>query len=83
MLRQRRRASATEASKLTHCGPDGKVFKPENLPEGGNADQNLIDAILGRGIVWSPPICGLRVIELTESAWKSADIGCAVTVESL
>jgi predicted dehydrogenase len=69
--------------QLTHCGPDGKVFKPESLPEGGNADQNLVDAILGRDIVWSPPICGLRVIELTESAWKSAEIGCAVKVESL
>ena len=69
--------------QLTQCGADGRIFTPENLPAGGNPDQNLVDAILGRDIVWSPPICGLRVIELTESAWKSAEIGCPVKVRSL
>lgn len=69
--------------QLSHCGPDGKIFTPEELPEGGNPDQNLVDAILGRDIVWSPPICGLRVIELTEAAWKSAEVGAPVKVESL
>ena len=69
--------------QLTHCGPDGKIFTPEELPEGGNPDQNLADAILGRDTVWAPPICGLRVIELTEASWKSAELGRPVKVASL
>jgi predicted dehydrogenase len=69
--------------QLSHCGPDGQILTPEELPEGGNPDQNLVDAILGRDVNWSPPICGLRVIELTEAAWKSAEVGRPVKVESL
>ncbi len=69
--------------QLSHCGPDGNIFQPEDMPEGGNPDKNLIDAILGRDVVWTPPVCGLRVIELTEAAWKSAELGKPVKVESL
>ena len=69
--------------QLSHCGPDGQTFVPEQLPEGGTTDQNLVDAILGRDRVWSPPICGLRVIELTQAAWKSTEVGHPVKVESL
>jgi len=68
---------------LSQCGEDGKIFQPENLPQGSDPDTNLIDAILGRDKVWAPPICGLRVIELTEAAWKSAEIGCPVSVGTL
>jgi len=68
--------------KLTYK-PDAKsdFVEPADLPEGSNPDANFIDAILGRDVVWSPPICGLRVIELTESAWKSAAEGRPVKVE--
>ena len=69
--------------RLSHCGPDGAIAEPENLPAGGDPDKNFIDAILGRDVVWAPPVCGLRVIELTEAAWKSAEAGCAVKVASL
>lgn len=68
---------------LTHCGPDGQMFQPQDLPEEGNPDRNLIDAILGRDIVWAPPICGLRVIELTEAAWESAKLRKPVKVGGL
>jgi predicted dehydrogenase len=40
-----------------------------------------VDAILGRDEVQIPPICGLRVIELTEAAWKSAESGRPVKVK--
>ena len=69
--------------QLSYCGPDGEVSQPEKMPEGGNPDENLIDAILGRDTVWAPPVCGLRVIELTEAAWKSGKLGKPVKVESL
>ena len=38
-------------------------------------DQNFVDAILGRDEVQVPPVCGLRVIQLTEAAWESATKG--------
>ena len=38
-------------------------------------DQNFVDAILGRDEVQVPPVCGLRVIQLTEAAWESAEKG--------
>ena len=38
-------------------------------------DQNFVDAILGRDEVQVPAVCGLRVIQLTEAAWESADKG--------
>lgn len=54
--------------------------KPQALPEGGNPDANLIDAIRGKAALLSPPTVGLRVIELTEAVWKSAETGCPVRI---
>jgi predicted dehydrogenase len=68
---------------LSQCGMDGAMFQPENLPEGSNPDRNFVDAIQGKDVVWAPPVCGLRVIELTEAAWKSAKLGAPVKVSSL
>lgn len=48
---------------------------PTNLPGGTTPDRNFVDAILGRDTVQVPPVCGLRVIELTEAAWESARTG--------
>lgn len=45
-------------------------------------DKNLIDAIRGRDEVQSPAEGGLRVIQLTEAAWKSAATGGPVTVRA-
>lgn len=50
------------------------------LPEGSTPDANFINACLGREPVESPAECGLRVIELTEAAWKSAETGLPVEV---
>ena len=47
------------------------VTEPE-LPAGSDPDTNFVDAIRGRAEVESPGTCGLRVIELTEAAWRSA-----------
>jgi predicted dehydrogenase len=66
--------------QLTHCNSEGAMKTPENMPEAGNPDKNFIDAILGRAEIGAPPICGLRVIELTEAAWKSAELGKPVKV---
>jgi predicted dehydrogenase len=60
--------------RLEVCDEKGKRFTPaaEELPKGSNPDDNFINAILGKEPVGSPAIWGLRVIELTEAAWKAA-----------
>lgn len=69
--------------KLTQCDSTGKAFEPEMPEADGNPDKNFVDAILGRDKVWSTPEGGLRVIELTEAAWKSGETGAPVKVSSL
>jgi predicted dehydrogenase len=48
------------------------------IPEGikdSNPDRNFVDAILGRDTVHSTPADALKVISLTECAWRSAELG--------
>lgn len=63
--------------KLTMVDEAGNKFTADHLAGGGSTDQNFIDAILGRAEVVAPFECGLRVIELTEAAWKSSEQGGA------
>jgi predicted dehydrogenase len=37
--------------------------------------RSFVEAVLGRGEVLAPSVCGLRTIELTEAAWASAATG--------
>ncbi len=69
--------------KLEVCDEKGKRFTPtpEEMPKGSNPDDNFVNAVLGREQVGSPAIWGLRVIELTEAAWKAADTNRVVSVE--
>jgi predicted dehydrogenase len=53
------------------------------LPAGSDPDTNFVDAIRGRAAVQSPPTCGLRVIELTEAAWRSARTNAPADVRQL
>jgi predicted dehydrogenase len=71
--------------RLEVCGPDGKRFTPtaEEMPKGSDPDTNFINAILGKEPVGSPAIWGLRVMELTEAAWKSAEEGRPIEVKHL
>ena len=43
-------------------------------------DSDFIDCVLGKGEPQVPPECGLRTIEVTEAAWKSAASGKPVKV---
>lgn len=55
--------------------------KESEMDKPSSPDRNFIDAILGKvKQVETPPLCGLRVIELTEAAWKSAEKGAPVRV---
>jgi len=53
------------------------------LPPSSTPDRNFVDVILGRDTNRVPPECGLRVIELTQAAWKSAELGRVVQVSEL
>jgi predicted dehydrogenase len=64
--------------KLSVCDGQGRRFASEGMGGGSFPDRNFLDAIKGRDTVQSPFECGLRVIELTEAAWKSAAQGGAV-----
>lgn len=69
--------------KIMYCNEKGEMSEPTDLPEGSNPDRNFIDVILGKDINWVPPTCGLRVIEVTEAAWRSAEVGGPVNVAEL
>ncbi len=51
------------------------------LPDYSDPDRNFIYGILGKEPIQVPATCGLRVIELTEAAWRSAECGAPVKVE--
>lgn len=60
-------------------GGEEKI-EPVKMPEASNPDLNFVNAILGREVNQSPPICGLKVIELTEAIWRSAKTGKKASV---
>ncbi|MGD0111757.1 MAG: Gfo/Idh/MocA family oxidoreductase [Armatimonadota bacterium] len=47
----------------------------------GTPDKNFVDSILGKDEPQTPPIWGLRVIQLTEAAWESGKSGKPVAVK--
>ncbi|MDA1190826.1 MAG: Gfo/Idh/MocA family oxidoreductase [Candidatus Poribacteria bacterium] len=48
----------------------------------GGKDQHFFDIIRGKVENQVPPICGLRVIELTEAVWRAAESGKPTKVET-
>ena len=44
----------------------------DTLPPSHNIDEDFVAAIRGEHGPAAPPLCGLRTIELTEAAWRSA-----------
>ncbi|MHB0877212.1 MAG: Gfo/Idh/MocA family protein [Anaerolineae bacterium] len=66
------------------CEAFGCKVETPALPEASSdPDANFVRAILGQEEVQVPAECGLRVIELTEAAWRSAADGRAVKVGEL
>jgi len=53
----------------------------DELPKGGEKDRAFLDLIQGKAENQVPASNGLRVIQLSEAAWKSADTGQPVSVE--
>jgi predicted dehydrogenase len=69
--------------KIMQRGYDTEMVEVTDLPASSTPDRNFVDAILGRDEVRVPPECGLRTIELTEAAWRSAELGRPVQVSEL
>lgn len=61
--------------RLTIVDEVGNRLGVEHLAGGSHPDRNFVDAILGVDEVQSPFECGLRVMELTEAAWRSSEQG--------
>ena len=57
----------------------GMVEAGEKLPKGGQKDRAFLDLILGKAENVADATNGLRVIQLTEAAWRSAKTGKPVT----
>jgi predicted dehydrogenase len=66
---QLRRAGKTE--------PEPEL--PGIMPPTTDPDRAFIDVLLGRAENEAPPECGLRTIQLSEAAWRSAAAGGAPT----
>jgi predicted dehydrogenase len=67
------RFGAAEPLRVTRQGEDTLLPRPAG---GGKSPlQNFLDAVQGKAEVQAPPICGLRVAQLTEAAYKSAQSG--------
>jgi len=65
---------------LIHQDALGKAVKVKLPKYSKDPDANFIDSILGKDVPQTPPECGLRTIEVTEAAWRSAASGKAVRV---
>ncbi len=65
---------------VLHQREDGKYLKVKLPKVKSNPNLNFIRSIMGKETPEVPPECGLRVIEVTESAWKSARLGKPVRV---
>ena len=64
------RFGAAEPLMVHRNGED--IVLPRAALGGKPPAQNFIDAIQGHAAVQAPPICGLRVAQLTEAAYASA-----------
>jgi predicted dehydrogenase len=67
------RLGAGEPLRITRRGED--TILPRPAAGGKSPLQNFLEAIQGKAEVQAPPICGLRVAQLTEAAYKSAKSG--------
>ncbi len=60
---------------LTQQDARGRCVSVKAPKYAGNPDSNFVEAIQGKAQPETPAVCGLRVIEVTEAAWKSAAKG--------
>lgn len=65
---------------LIHLDALGKPVNVKLPKYKKDPDSNFIDVILGKDAPQTPPECGLRTIEATEAAWRSAATGKPVRV---
>lgn len=61
-------------------GEQRTVVPPAEMGRNWTPDENFVAAIRGREEIQAPPECGLRVIQLTEAAWRSGATGQPATV---
>jgi predicted dehydrogenase len=75
-------AAGAPLFQLRHTGKTDPEPELPDLPASSDPDHAFIDVILGRAENEAPPLCGLRTIQLSEAAWRSAaENGRPVAVE--
>ncbi|MGD8238727.1 MAG: Gfo/Idh/MocA family oxidoreductase [Armatimonadota bacterium] len=67
---------------VIQADPQERIVDERDLPKGWDPDTNFVRAIFGEEEPQTPPECGLRVIQLTEAAWKSGKSGKPVKVRA-
>ncbi len=65
---------------MLHQDAEGKPLKVKLPNYRKGPEKNFVESILGKDEPQTPPECGLRTIEVTEAAWKSAASGKPVRV---
>lgn len=77
-----RAALLIEEDTLNVIEEDGTKTTKSDWPKAVTPDENFLDAVSTGAPVLAPFECGLRTIELTEAAWRSAAAdGAPMTVE--
>lgn len=61
-------------------GAEWREVEPSELPQPSNPDKHFIDVVLGRAENESPPEDALKVVAVTEAAYRSAETGQTVKV---
>lgn len=71
-------------NSVTECreGKERVEVPDSKLPKATNVNANFVGSILGKEEPQTPPICGLRTIQLTQGAWDSARLGKPVKVST-
>ena len=73
------RFGESEPLRLHRTGED--IILPGDTKQGTTPLHNFVEAIRGKAEIQAPPICGLRVAQLTEAVYKAAASGRAEEVE--
>lgn len=61
---------------------DGAVIDARGLVSGSNPDAHFVDAILGKATVETGPLLGLKVAQLSEAAYRSAEEHAPISLQA-
>ncbi len=81
LMRSTARVPLSEGMEIEFESVDNEKL-PVELADGSLPDRNFVDALCGRDRIRAGAEAAMRVLALTEAAWRSAESGRAEAVES-